>query len=249
MKAVILAAGTGGRLGNMAKLLPKCLIEIEGKSLIELSLDRLKQCGVDNVILVVGYYSGMIIKKIGYMYNGITITYIKNHAYRETESMYSLSRIKGVVNEDILLLESDLLYEKRAVEILINSNYRDVTLVSSFLNSGDDVYICIDDKNHIVNIGKNIPKQDKSRAIGSLVGISKFSKEFLVELFFQAEQKYLNNEMNYGYEECILHAALNGNHVYTEFCKDLVWIEVDTKEDLERAVNIVYPKIKGKINE
>ncbi len=246
MKAVILAAGIGKRLRPITEKLPKCLIEIGKKTLLEHSLGALKEHGINDVIMVVGFYKDSIKQKFGNTYNGINITYVNNKEHSSTGSMYSFSKTKNLINSNVLLLESDLLYDKKAIKILLDSKFKDAILVANPINSGDDVYICTNEKKEITNLGKNIPEEDKKHAIGALVGISKYSKEFLLKLFKKAEQDYSNNELNYHYEESVFATSRLGNPIYAVLCKDLKWIEIDNENDLKRAKEEIYPKLKNK---
>ncbi|MCH8003682.1 MAG: phosphocholine cytidylyltransferase family protein [Nanoarchaeota archaeon] len=248
MKAVILAAGMGIRLRPMTEHYPKGLIEIDGRTLLECSLDALKEIGINDVIIVTGFYSSSIKKKFDGEYNGTKLKYIENDMYSTTGSMYSFSKAKKLINEDILLLESDLLYDKNALKTLLNSEFRDVILVAELLNSGDDVYICTNERNEITNLGKKIPEEDKKQVLGALVGISKYSKRFLPKLFKKAEQEFANNELNYHYEETVFATSKLGNPIYAELCKGLNWIEIDNENDLKRAKEDIYFKIKGSNN-
>ena len=245
MKAVILAAGMGKRLGPMTEESPKCLIEIDGKTLLEASLDALKESGVKEVIIVIGHHGDLIKQRLGSEYNGIKLIYIENKRYSETGSMYSFSQTKDLINDGILVLESDLIYDEKAIKTLLNSEFKDAILVAGLLDSGDDVYVVANERGELTNLGKNISEEDKKHAVGALVGISKFSKEFLSKLFEKAEQDYKNSELNCHYEECVFETSRLGYPVYALLCKGLNWIEIDNENDLKRAKEEVYPRIKG----
>lgn len=244
MRAVILAAGMGVRLRTIIGEIPKGLIKIDEKTLLERSLEALKEHGINDVIIVTGFYGDSIKSKFGKEYSGIKLRYVSNEIYSKTNSMYSLSKAKNLIDDDILLLESDLLYDKKAIKIALDSKFKDVILVGELRNSGDDVYICANKNYRIINIGKNIPEEDRKNTVGALVGISKYSKEFLPKLFEKSEQEIANNELNYHYEETVYATSRLGNPVYAELCKGLNWIEIDTENDLKRAREEIYPKIK-----
>ena len=243
MKAVILAAGMGTRLWPVTKDLPKGLIEIDGKSILERSLENLMLNGITEVIIVIGHCENLVIAKIGEKYNNMAIRYVYNGDYPRTGSMYSFSKTKSLINEDILLLESDILYESSAIKRLIESKHKNVILVSNLLLSGDDVYVVITDNLQLLNLGKNISEKDKQMAVGALVGISKFSKEFLAKVFETADEDYAKNELNYHYEECVLKTSRIAHPVYVEMFEGLNWIEIDNEQDLKRAIKDIYPKI------
>lgn len=248
MQAVILAAGSGQRLRPVTEQLPKCLIQIREKTLLEYSLEALNNNGINEVIIVTGFLSDMIKKEIGNSYKDVKITYVINDSYDQTGSMFSLSQAKDAIKDnDILLLESDLLYDPKAIKTALNSPFKDCILVADLSNSGDEVYICVDENFRLTDLGKDIPFENKITAIGELVGISKFSNEFLKRLFKRAEEDYLREEFLRHYEECVFSVDKSGYPVYAVLCKGLAWIEIDKQEDLERAVQEVYPQIKKAI--
>mgnify|MGYP001598219661 CR=1 FL=1 len=244
MQAVILAAGAGQRLKPVTNALPKGLIEIEGKTLLEYSLDALDEGGLKDIIIVTGFFGEAIKQKFGNKYAGLKITYVLNEEYYKSGSMYSFSKARDIINNDILLLESDLLYDSKAIGVLLNSGFKDCVLAGKLSGSGDEVYICVDENQRITELGKDITYENKKKAIGELVGISKFSKEFLAELFKNAEGDYKKGEANRHYEECILATAKSGNPVYGLLIGGLVWTEIDNEKDLLKAKSQVYPKIK-----
>ncbi len=242
MRAVILGAGMGTRLRPMTEDLPKAFIPIDDEPLIYRSLRNLKSAGISDVVIVVGFMESYFREKLGYNYDGINITYVSNKEYETTGSMYSLSQTENIIDEDILLLESDLLYEKKALQDLINHPYPDVILTSSIRGSGDEVYIHTDDQGYLTNLGKNI---DEKNACCELVGISKLSLSFLEELYKKAKEDYEKGEKNYHYEE-VIYKLSKVRPVKCFFMENLIWTEIDTYEDLETAKEDVFPKIKAK---
>ena len=153
--------------------------------------------------------------------------------------------MKDIIDDDVILLESDLLYNLEAIKIIKESKFKDFILVAPCSGSGDEVLICVDEDKRLVSLGKKI--ENKEDAIGELVGISKFSKEFIKKLFDRAEQDYKKGKNNYHYEEIVF--AMNKEKencpVYGVLVNDLPWIEIDTENDLKRAVQDIYPLIKG----
>jgi len=248
LQAVILAAGMGKRLGFMTKNPPKGLVEIGEKSLLEYSLGALKGNGIVDVVIVIGFSGESIRRKFGTEYQGLQISYVVNEQYSKTGSMYSFSKAKEHIDGDIILLESDLLYDPEAVKITLDSDYTDSILVTELSGSGDEVYICTDNNQRIIDLGKNIADENKKKAIGELVGISRFSRAFLDELFKKAQEDYKKGELTYHYEECVFATSKFGSPVYAVLCEDLVWCEIDNKHHLKRAREEIYPRIKEKLN-
>ena len=241
MKAVILAAGVGSRLRPLTDKLPKSFIPVDGKPLIEYSLDNLKDAGITEAVIVTGFMESFFKKELGDCHNGIEIQYISNKEYESTGSMYSLSRTEGKINEDIILFESDLLYEPRAIERLLDSPEPDVILVAPASGSNDEVFIEFDGDGRLTDLGKDVPPD---RAYGELAGITKLSREFLQELYGTAKEDYAGGEMKRHYEEVIFKLSKK----YPINClliKDLAWIEIDNQECLKKAREVIFPKIKN----
>jgi choline kinase len=248
MKGVILAAGLGMRLRPVTNFLPKALLEIDGRALIEYSLEALRENGIREVVIVGGYRHQAIRDRLGEICLGVAIAYVMNEEYAKTGSMYSLSQARPLLeNDDILLLESDLLYAPEAVTKVLESKFENVTLAAPMSGSGDEVFIFVDEEQRIIGLGKNVPSGGKNKAIGELVGISKLSREFLPRLFERADEDYEKGEVNYHYEECIFATSRLGNPVYAVLCEGLAWTEIDNENDLRRAQQEIYPKIRNRL--
>lgn len=243
MKAVILAAGMGTRLKPLTNNLPKAFLPINGKPLIHYSLDNLKSVGITDIIIVLGFMESYFKKNLGETYNGINIEYLVNKEFKTTGSMHSLAQTEGI-NDDIILLESDLLYEKKALDTLVDSKHKDLILVAKASGSGDEAFICTNEANKIIDLGKNISNKNKKKAIGELVGISKFSKSFLNLMIKKSKEDYKKGKKNYHYEECAFATSKKNHHpIFALFCKDLTWVEIDTNNDLTRAKEEVFPEL------
>jgi len=250
MQAVIVAAGIGERLRPLTETTPKGLIPIDNKPLLEYSLEALKENGIQDAVIVIGFLGDMIRKRLGGEYKGVEISYALNPRFSNTGSMYSLSQAKDLITSDsILLLESDLLFDPEALGIVVHASYRDLILVADPSGSGDEVYVCVSSDNRITALGKHLPKANRDAALGELVGISRFSSGFLEKLFAKAEEDYASGRMDLHYEECIFETSQRNHPVYGVLCPKLTWIEIDTLSDLERARNQILPMVIGDENE
>jgi len=243
MKAVILAAGMGTRLRPITETLPKAFLPIDGKPLIYYSLENLAKSGITDVLIVTGFLHDRFHDEIGDSFrDSLNFEYAHNPRYSATGSMYSLSQTQDMIDEDIILLESDLLYEQRAIERLMEHDFRDMMLVAPLSGSGDEVYITADEEMHLTNLGKDIPEKDQ--AIGELVGITKLSYSYLEKVWECAVQDYENGKENYHYEEVIVRVAKTDRPLQCLKLPGLAWIEIDKAEDLQRAKEVVYPAIR-----
>ena len=246
MQAVILAAGKGTRLKAKTDALPKAMIEIEGKPLLEYSLDALIEAGLRDVIMVVGFHHESITRRFGNQYRGLKIQYVENDKYADSGSMYSFALVRDIIADEILLMESDLLYESRALSLLLDSHRPNSILVAGLSGSGDEVYICANAKQEITELGKNIPESRKQTAVGELAGISRFRRDFLELVFAKAREDFQNGKMNYHYEECVFRTSQQTIPIHAVPGTDLAWIEIDTAADLQRAQELIFPRIGNK---
>ena len=245
MKAVLLAAGMGVRLQPLTYDIPKCLIRIGNKTLLEHTLENISTIDINEVIIVTGYLSQMIEQAISHINLPISVTFVKNEDFETTGSMYSLYTAKDVIDQDIILFESDLLYEPSALQTILNSKHKTGFLVTSRSFSRDEVFICTDMNDRVIDLGKNLPEKKRNQAIGELVGISKYSLTFLNHLFQFAEKRFKEGVLLDHYEETTFFCSSAELPVFVIFHPFLHWIEIDKEEDLFRAKMFIYPNIKG----
>ena len=235
--AVILAAGMGTRLRNVISDKPKGFIEIEGKSLIERSVYQLQNIGIENIIIVTGYLSEYYEK---FALEKENIKLINNQNYPNSGSMYSLYCANELIGEDFLLLESDLIYEQRAIEELAKFKNDNAILISSLTNSDDEVYVETgNDK--ITDMSKD--KSKLNNITGELVGISKISYSMFKEMINNSEE-YFKSDLNLDYEYCIVDTAKKYPVYYIKI-DDLIWAEIDDESHLQRVKKQIYPRLKG----
>ena len=251
--AVILAAGMGIRLRNVTGLLPKGLLEIEGKSLISRSLESLKNEGIDRAIVVTGFQEPLYHEHLKQQAELPELEFVHSRQFEESGSMHSLFVAKNHLQEDFLLLESDLLYESRALPSVINFEGPDVVLASGKTGSGDEVYIYgekrkekkgtitsgIIVKGQITAISKN-PFPGLS-VQGELVGISKISLKLLNRMCEHHEEN-LKFPCNRHYEECISDLCSKTEIPFLRI-GDLVWTEIDDQSHYKRAIKEILPRL------
>lgn len=239
--SIILAAGIGERLINkLEKDKPKGFIDLGGRSLIERSIDNLKSIGISKIIFGTGYLSGYYEA----LEDNQSIFCVKNHSFANTGSFFTLYNLNNHLHEDFLLLESDLLYEKRALNVLINHSKSDVILVSGSTDAGDEVFIEVDKNNCLFALSKN--PNDLSDVYGELVGISKISLD-TYQILCEWAKNNMEQAKQIHYEEALVKIS-DKRDIYVEKIKDLVWTEIDTVEQYRRAFDYVYPKLLKKEN-
>lgn len=255
--AVILAAGMGSRLQDVTNdMLPKGLIKVNGKSLVERSIEKLRSLGIEKIYIVTGHlhdFYDELAKDKKY------IVTKRNRKYKATGSMTSLSILEDELKEDFLLLESDLIYEVYGLIRVLNYEEEDCVLLSGKTNSGDECYVEVREDN-LYKISKN--KAEIENVYGELVGISKISLDLYKEMLKQ--YKNLNNRIydytgkehffessktqKYDYENAIFDAAKKRKVGYLKI-DNLIWGEIDDKNHLERIKKIILPKLEKNTEE
>lgn len=244
MQAVILAAGRARRLGPVGEKLPKCLLRIEGRALIEYSLDNLVQGGVSGITIVTGHCSEAIQRAVGTRHRGIPVHYRFNSYYHDTGSVVSLLLGAGdIIAPNMLVVESDILYHPRFIDAVMSSA-DDTIMVADASGSGDEVFVCRGTDNRLVFLGKNATRLQRERSIGEYAGIARLSAG-LCQVYCRHAERLLAAGRAYGhYEDLIFTLAQLGQDVGVCHCPSLPWGEVDTLEDLDRARDAVYPQLR-----
>ena len=251
--AVILAAGLGMRLRSVTGEVPKGLLEIQGSGLLERSIQLLSSCGITKFFVVTGFQHLMLENRLREQVRGIHLDFVHNRQYASSGSMESLATMKGRVQEDFLLLESDLIYERRALELLLEAGQPDTVLTSGQTNSKDEVWIYGEPKSGKMNsfetgwiryINKKPSYQYALR--GELVGISWLSANFFGAMcdYHAANTPHT---LQYHYEENISDLSAEYEISYLKI-PDLIWAEIDMESHYRRVLYEVYPHIQAREN-
>ena len=153
MQAIILAAGMGKRLGELTKNNTKCMVEVGGVKLIERALRILDKKSLSRIILVVGYQYENLTTFVDSLQLATPIEYIVNDVYNRTNNIFSLSLAKEqMMQEDTLLLESDLIFEERLIDLLIEDKRDTLALVDKFESWMDGTCIVVDENDNITDL-------------------------------------------------------------------------------------------------
>ena len=228
-QAVILAAGRADHFGK-----PVGLLEIEDFKLIDRTLNILKENGITRIVLVTGYKSEMFEE---YFKQSKNIKIVKSDIYKWTGTMHSLSLAKEYIDDDFLLIENDLIFEKRAIRELIESQERDCILFTNESGSGDEAFVEIRN-NHLYKMSKDI--HQFNRIDGEMIGITKVSYK-LYQMMLDEFKGNVNPYLNYEY--VLLDVARNYNIGFVKI-DDLAWGDADTVKEYEKIKNYLYPTIR-----
>lgn len=237
-EAVIVGAGLGSRLKDMTKDRPKGFLELDGSYLVEMSIKKLLEHGIERIIIGTGYCSEWY-DELAKKYPAIET--VHNANYAGTGSMGTLEVCASKVTSDILLLESDLIYDSVALFTLLNDQHRNVMLGSGATNSGDEVYIGVDANLEVAAISKK--RETVGTPYAELVGISKLSFKTLQAMCSYAACHH-HDMPKMEYETALVGAQMMGEHLFVRKVNYLAWREIDDASHLEMATKEILPRIK-----
>lgn len=224
------------RLGPLGEETPKGFLQAGGQTLIERSIEALRGAGIDRVVIVTGHLAqhyAALAEKLG-----AWVTVMHNPEYATSGSLVSLL-CAGDPGEPYLLVESDLLYERRAPRLLVESAHADLLLASGPTGSGDEVYVGAE-AGHLVDLTKQRGDLRGSPA-GELVGLTRVSPALHAEIVSQAGPLLAaTRHVEY---EAALTAAARVHPVPVLVVDDLVWTEVDDARHLSRALSSIAPRL------
>lgn len=236
--AVILAAGRGTRLAGHVQDYPKGFLRVGALPIIEESIDRLVAAGISEVLIVTGHCAGHY-NELAKRRAGL-LRVVHNERYADSGSMYSLWCARDFIHGPFLLLESDLVYEPRALHRLLDDPAADAILLSGATQAGDEVYVEVCE-GRLLNMSKQAAALGGPPA-GELVGISKISTE-LFRLMCAIADRAFATTLHFDYESDCLVAAGRERAIACPVIADLVWGEIDDPSHLARVRELVYPEI------
>ena len=245
MKAIFIAAGEGSRLGNLTKDLPKPLVDVNSKSIIERQISLLRKNNVNDIVVVTGY------KKEKFTFKNIE--YVHNPNFREQEQTGSLMAARSKIVGDVLIMFGDILFEETILQQMLNSKCDIVIAIDknwekSYEERPDnpkseaDKVLIKDDK--VIQISaKNIKINNNDNDVGELLGLMKLSpkgSKILIEQYEKLENSHIGKFHDApSFKKAkfvdILQELLSLGIIITPISIKGKWCEIDTKHDLEIA--------------
>lgn len=247
MQAIFLAAGMGRRLKELTSNATKCMVEVNGQTMIERSLHNLEslKC-VDKIIFVIGYEGDKLREYVDSLGIDIPIEYIRNDIYDKTNNIYSLYLAKDkLMEDDTLLLESDLVYEEAVIRKLVENPYQSLVLVDKFESWMDGTCIKIDDDNNIISfLDKKRFDFSETGEYYKTVNLYKFSKDFSIKHYVPFLEAYCKALGHNEYYEQVLKVITFLDNPEIKACKlnGEKWYEIDDVQDLDIAETIFASK-------
>lgn len=250
MQAVILAAGMGKRLKELTRNNAKCMVEVNGISLIERALRILDKKGLSKIVVVVGFEGQKLTDFINSLHIATPIVFINNEIYDKTNNIYSLLLAKDyLVHEDTLLLESDIIFEEGVIDTLLEDSRETLALVDKFASWMDGTCMVLDEDDSIRDFipGKYLKFEEKEHYYKT-VNIYKFSKHFSANIYIPFLEAYFKAMgVNEYYESVIrLISMLEKSEIKAKRLSGQTWYEIDDVQDLDIAATLFSDSDEGR---
>ena len=251
MRAIILAAGMGKRMKELTDDNTKCMVKVNGVTMIERMLSQLDKLNLSSIIIVVGYKGKELMEYIVTLNVHTPITYVSNDIYYKTNNIYSLYLARNyLLEEDTLLLESDLVFEDSVLKKIIEDTYPNLALVAKYESWMDGTVVTLDESNNIKSfLDKKHFRFADIQSYYKTVNIYKFSKGFSnthYVPFLEAYSKALGD--NEYYEQVLrVITLLDKPEVKATILGDESWYEIDDVQDLDIAESIFTTSAEDKL--
>lgn len=251
MQAIILAAGMGKRLKELTQNNTKCMVKVNGVTLIDRMLHQIDRQHLSRIVIVVGYEGNKLINYIETLSIQTPIIYINNPIYDKTNNIYSLALAKDwLLQDDTLLFESDLIFEDSVLEALISDPRDTLALVDKYESwmDGTCVKLGEDDSIEAFVPGKKF-KFNEIKDYYKTVNLYKFSKHFSETHYVPFLDAYQSALGQNEYYEQVLRVItmLDVPEIKAKRLDGQRWYEIDDIQDLDIAESIFTPDDDEKV--
>ena len=244
MKAILIAAGEGSRMGALTKNLPKPLVDVNGSSIIERQLALLRKNSILDIVIITGPYSEK--------FDFANVNYVNDKNFKEHDQLGSLMCAKDNLDDDVIILFADIIFEESILEQILESKH-DVTIAVDMNwkelyrnrknNSFSDADKVIIENGEATRIFKKMKENDKNFTIGEFIGLMKLSQNGAKQFKEEYEKLEFSHSGTFHDAETLQTAKL------IDILQDLIekqikvntisitgkWCEIDTTEDLSVA--------------
>jgi len=248
MRAIILAAGCGLRLNQHTKDIPKALLDLNGKSILERQISLLREYGVNEIFVVTGYKREKYVLK--------DIEYIFNPRYSETEQLASMMVARTKIFDDVLVIFGDILFDSQILQQILASN-DDIAMAidlnweksynEGLCNSHPlDEPVLINQKKVLRISYKQTDTMIENQTVGEFLGVIKLSangSRTIIKKYEELEKSHVGrfhdaNSLEKAKLADILQELIDSKIEISFISVNGKWCEIDTPKDLERARKI-----------
>lgn len=239
MKALILNSGMGFRMGVLTSEQPKCMTEVSGReTILSRQLRLIEEAGIKDVVITTGYYDEVLMRYCNSLGFSLNINFVKNDRYQETNYIYSIYTAREYLDDDLLFMHGDLVFEERVLDQILNQK-QSVMVVSSTVDLPDKDFKAV------------IKKDNDGQKYIDKVGIEFFNEAFSAQALYKLNRdewgKWLGKIVEFCERGDVACYAENAFNVVSEEChirpydvKDMLCAEIDNSDDLA----VVTAKLK-----
>lgn len=247
MKAIFIAAGEGSRMGHLTQEIPKPLVDVNGKSIIERQLNLLKNNNITDITIITGPHQEK--------FNFKNVNYMNDKEFKEHDQLGSLMFARDIINDEVIILFADIIFEESILEQILQSKSEisiavDLDWEKSYMNRPDNPFDGADkvriEQGKATRIFKNAKKDDDDFSIGEFIGLMKLSKEGAKKFVEHYNKLELSHSGIFHDAESLQKAKL------IDLLQELIeknididttsitgkWCEIDTQQDLQIAKDI-----------
>jgi choline kinase len=236
MKAIILAAGAGRRLGVAE---PKCMVDVGGMSIIHRQLAAFRAAGVDAFVIVVGHEQATLRDHL--TGEPGQFTFVVNERYTRTNTIYSLYLARGHITDAFYYANADVVFDRRLIERLRDASHASALAVDQTACGAEEVKVIVRD-GRIVRIGKAL---DPSACAGEFVGVARFGAPWAPAFVGALTALVERQSVVVDYFERAVDQLCADWPIYAVNVSDLPCVEIDFPEDLDIARRKVAPRLLG----
>ena len=237
MRAVILAAGTASRLRPLTEHTPKCLLKVNGKTLLERTLDNFISNGITEFLIVTGYLQEMIRDFVAKNYPALNVKFLYNKDYATTNNIYSLFLAEEFARgNDFILSDSDILFSKDIIAALLADKNPDVLAMNRHELGEEEIKIISDTDRNVLEISKVCSIE---KAVGESVGLEKMSAKYSAALYKELHQMIDNEGLDNVFYEKAFERLIPQGHIFKYLdTTDFFSMEIDTVEDYDKIKDL-----------
>ena len=236
MKAIILSAGQGSRLGHLVNDKPKCLIEFNGRSLLDRQLDTLEACGVHEAVVVTGFHDELVDETIARRSGEPSVRTVYNPFYKVADNTGSLFMARGELSGDCLVWNGDTLVSRALMERVVGNQQPGICVTIDRKESYDeDDMKVLEEGGRLKAIGKRLPlDRVNAESIGLLAFRSGGAEQFREAI----ERAIRTPEGTTIWYLRVIHQVAQSADVWTLNIAGEEWGEVDFPADVEAALTL-----------
>ncbi|UOF90475.1 phosphocholine cytidylyltransferase family protein [Fodinisporobacter ferrooxydans] len=235
MKFVVLVAGVGSRLRPLTNDRPKCLVQVNGKSILERLLEQAENTRLFAEAVLITGYRAEAVRQFAERWktsHSLPVTLIHNERYDETNNGYSLWCAKDVLTSSFVLSDGDLTLDDEILQLIAQHETSALAIDRSARLDEEAMKISVSKEGHVNGLSKELPLH---QAVGESIGMCRIDAVDIPKVISELDKLVENQEWNEYYERAFIELIQNGWQVDVCDIGGRAWVEIDDRSDLQRA--------------